>query len=98
MEKPDALDASRFADGHGTDETFCRPFVELRARTAGIKFMAELRRSHPHRQIAFPVADKMRGAALCWVLAVSMHVRAGRRRDAQKIFLFILVIPDGPVG
>jgi hypothetical protein len=31
MEKPDALDAARFTDGHGTDETFGRPFVELRA-------------------------------------------------------------------
>jgi hypothetical protein len=31
MEKPNALDAARFTDGHGTDETFGRPFVELRA-------------------------------------------------------------------
>ena len=31
MEKPDALDAPWLADGHGADETFCRPFVELRA-------------------------------------------------------------------
>ena len=23
MEKPNALDAARFTDGHGTDETFC---------------------------------------------------------------------------
>ena len=29
MKKPDALDAPRFTDGDGTDETFCRPLVEL---------------------------------------------------------------------
>ena len=64
MKKPDAFDAPRFADGHGTDETFCRPFVELRARTAGIKFMPELWRSHPHRQIADTFASKLCNAVL----------------------------------
>jgi len=31
VKKPDALDASRFTDRHGADETLCRPFIELRA-------------------------------------------------------------------
>ena len=77
MKKPDSLDAARFTDGHGTDEVFCRPFVKLRACAAGIKFIPALWRSHPHRQIAFPVADKLRGAGLCRTVAISNHARAG---------------------
>jgi len=64
MKKPDALDASRFTDGHGADETFCRPFVELRSRAAGIKLMPVLWRSYPHRQITFAVTGNFCGAGL----------------------------------
>jgi hypothetical protein len=94
MKKPDTLDASRFTDRHGTDETFCRPFVELRARTAGIKFMPELWRSHPHRQIALPFADKLCGAGWCGTVAIFSHARAGRLHDTQKIFPFTIHTPD----
>ncbi len=90
MKKPDALDAARFTDGHGADETFCRPFVEFRACAAGIKFMAAFWRTHPHGQIAFPVADKLCGAGLCRMLAIFSHARAGRWHDAQKIFPFTI--------
>ncbi len=31
MKKSDALDAARFTDGHRTDKSFGRPFVEFRA-------------------------------------------------------------------
>ena len=64
MKKPDALDAARFTDGHGADETFCRPFVELRSRAAGIKLMPVLWRSYPHRQITFAVTGNFCGAGL----------------------------------
>jgi len=88
MKQPDALDASRFTDGHGTDEAFCRPFVELRACAAGIKLMPELWRSYPHRQIAFPVADKLCGAGLCRTVAISNHARAGWRAGGTLKVIF----------
>ena len=84
MKKPDALDAPRFTDGHGADETFCRPFVELRAGAAGIKFMPELWRSHPHRQIAFPVADKLCGAGLCRTVAIEERIALSAVQTAQR--------------
>ncbi len=90
MEKPDALDSPRFTDGHGTDETFCRPLVELRARTAGIKLLPALWCPHPHRQIAVAFADKLCGAGRRGLIASVTHARTGRRHGAQKIFPFTI--------
>ena len=92
MEKPHALDAPRFTDGHGTDVTLRCPFVELRARTAGIKFMPALRRSHPHRQIVVPVAGKFCGAGRCGTVAIFKCAQTGWRHLAgiPKIFLFTI--------
>ena len=42
MKKPDALDLPRLTNGHGADKTFCRPFVKLCPRAAGIKFVPVL--------------------------------------------------------
>jgi hypothetical protein len=77
MKQPDALDAARFADGHGADETFCRPFVKLRACATGIKFMPVLWRSHPYRKITFAVTGNFCGAGLCG-------------HNFQKIFAFTI--------
>src|ERR1035438_966225 len=79
MEKPDASDASRFTDGHGADETFCRPFVELRACATGIKLMAVFWCTHPHRQIAFPVTGNFCGTGLCASVAIFKRHQTGLR-------------------
>jgi hypothetical protein len=62
MEKPDASDAPRFTDGHGADKTFCRPFVELRACAAGIKFIAWRGKSVP--SAAIPASNVSRFRAI----------------------------------
>jgi len=49
--------------------------------------MPELWRSHPHRQIAFPVADKLCGAGRSGLFAIFKRAQTGRRHDAQKIRL-----------
>ena len=74
MEQPDAFDVSGFTDGNGADEPLACPLVKLRARTAGIKLVPALWRSHPHWQIAVTLGCRLCGAGLCG--SVSVHRRA----------------------
>jgi len=86
VEKPDAFDTSGFTDGHGTDETFGRPFVELRTCAAGIKFMPVFWRSHPNRQIIIPLGNELCGTGLNQIIRYVHSYHFARRRRGKGVF------------